>query len=179
MFAEFEYHPVLNIIFICNKYSESWIVAGSWASKYYYFCNLINVVHNVVKLSLQFENKSKYTTILYNWVNNSEVLLKILWFKLSNTISKNFSSHCEIAMLFICLTCLFFHLQVKFQGWFCSSWSMMLVGIWIFQFCHDSYFYKHFQIEHNSTLLCFFKFVSRANNSKSCPPNNWPRRQKM
>ena len=25
------------------------------------------------------------------------------------------------------------------------------------------------------TLLCFFKFVSRANNSKSCPPNNWPR----
>ena len=27
-----------------------------------------------------------------------------------------------------------------------------------------------------STLLCFFKFVSRANNSKSCPPNNWPRK---
>ena len=25
---------------------------------------------------------------------------------------------------------------------------------------------------HNNTLLCFFKFVSRANNSKSCPPNN-------
>ena len=23
----------------------------------------------------------------------------------------------------------------------------------------------------HSTLLCFFKFVSRANNSKSCPPN--------
>ena len=22
------------------------------------------------------------------------------------------------------------------------------------------------------TVLCFFKFVSRANNSKSCPPNN-------
>ena len=26
------------------------------------------------------------------------------------------------------------------------------------------------------TLLCFFKFVSRANNSKSCPLNNWPRK---
>ena len=118
-------------------YSESWIVAGSWASKYYCFCNLINVVHNVVTLSLQFVNRSKYTTI-DNWVNNSEVLLKILWFKLSNTISQNFLPHCEITMLFICLACLFFHLQVKFQGWFCSSWSMMLVGIWIFQFYHDS-----------------------------------------
>ena len=27
----------------------------------------------------------------------------------------------------------------------------------------------------SSILLCFFKFVSPANNSKSCPPNNWPR----
>ena len=25
---------------------------------------------------------------------------------------------------------------------------------------------------HPYKLLCFFKFVSRANNSKSCPPNN-------
>ena len=34
-------------------------------------------------------------------------------------------------------------------------------------------------VQHNSTLLCFFKFVSRANSSKSCPLNNWPRKCEM
>ena len=34
-------------------------------------------------------------------------------------------------------------------------------------------------IRHRYTLLFFFKFVSRANNSKSCPPTKWPKKQKM
>ena len=32
---------------------------------------------------------------------------------------------------------------------------------------------------HRITLLCFFKFVSQANNSKSCPPNKWPRHKNV
>ena len=34
-------------------------------------------------------------------------------------------------------------------------------------------------LTHQCTLLCFFKFVSRANNSKSCPPNKWPRHKNV
>ena len=68
----------------------------------------------------------------------------------------------------------------------------LLLGFQVFSFyselltpflAHQTYEKSHscqFRVSyllraHPDTLLCFFKFVSRANNSKSCPPNNWPR----